>query len=62
VFKTAMPLHQPVQYLLSGVAERGMPQVMGQGQGLGQLLVQVELAGNGTTDLGHLKGVGQAVR
>ena len=34
-------------------------QVMGQTDGLGQVLVQGQGAGHGTTDLGHFNGMGQ---
>src|SRR3990170_188957 len=37
-----------------------MADVVAQGYGLGQVLVQVEGAGNGAANLGHLQSVGYA--
>jgi hypothetical protein len=42
--------HQAVERLLSRVAEGGVPEVMGKGDRLGQVLVESQGAGNGTTD------------
>jgi hypothetical protein len=42
--------HQAVERLLSRVAEGGVPEVMGKGDRLGQVLVEAQGAGNGTTD------------
>ena len=36
-----------------------MPQVVAQGHGLGQVLIQPQCPGDGPGDLAHLKGVGQ---
>ena len=41
------------------MAERGMPQVVGQTDGLGQVLVQPQGPGDGSGDLGHLQGMGE---
>ena len=45
------------QRLLSRVAERGVAQVMAEGDGLRQILVQTERPGNGAGDLGDLQRV-----
>ena len=37
-----------------------MAQVMAQGDGLGQILVQVKAPGNGPGNAGHLQGMGHA--
>ena len=42
---------QAVQRALSRVAEGGMPQVVAQGDGLGQILVQPQRPGDGAGDL-----------
>ena len=48
------------QRLLSRVAERGMAQVMAEGDGLRQILVQAERPGDGAGDLGDLQRVRRA--
>jgi hypothetical protein len=48
------------QGLLAEVAEGGVPQVVSEGDGLGEVLVLPEGAGGGAGDLGHLEGVGQS--
>ena len=45
--------------LLARMAERRVPDVMAEADRLGQRLVEGEIAGDGTADLGHLKGVGE---
>jgi hypothetical protein len=42
------------------MTERGMAQVVGQADGLHQVLIRAEGAGNGTAHLGHLQRMGQA--
>ena len=51
---------QPVQRPLPRVAEGRVPQVMAQGDGLGQILVQAQSAGDRAGDLGDFQRVGQA--
>ena len=49
-----------VENRLADVAERGVTQVVAEGDGLGQVLVQVQRPGDGPGDLAHFEGVGQA--
>ena len=51
---------QGVQRPLPGVAKGRVPQVVGQGHRLGQILVEAQGPGDGAGDLGHLQGVGEA--
>ncbi len=46
--------------LLAGMAERRVAQVVRQGDGLGQILVESEPAGDGSADLRDFEGVRQA--
>ncbi len=48
-----------VQGPLSGVAKGGVAQVVGQGNGLGKVLVKPQGPGNGAGNLGDLQGVGE---
>ena len=50
---------QLVEGALPGVAEGGVPQIVPQGDGLGQVLVEAQAPGNGAGDLRHLQGVGE---
>ena len=47
----AEPGHLAVQFLLAGVGERRVSDIVGQGQGLGQILIQPQRTGNGPGDL-----------
>ena len=49
----------PVESFLADVAERGMTEVVAQPDGLYQVLVQPQGAGDGARDLRDLPGVGQ---
>ena len=49
-----------VQGPLSGVAKGGVAQVVAQGDGLGQVLVQPQGPRDGPGDAGDLQGVGHA--
>jgi hypothetical protein len=42
------------------MAERGVPQVVSQRDGLGQVFIQLQGPCNGTRNLGDLDGMGQA--
>jgi len=55
----AVPPHQRPQSLLAGVAEGRVPDVMGEGDGLDQVLVRPQGSGEGLGDLGNGDGVGQ---
>src|SRR5690606_16483498 len=46
--------------VLPGVAEGGVPQIVGQGDGFQQVLVEAQHAGDGAADLGNLQRVGEA--
>ena len=50
---------QLIQRALARMAEGGVPQVVPQGDGLGQVLVQAQGAGDSAGDLRHLQRVGQ---
>src|ERR1039458_5145998 len=53
--------HLAIQRFLSGVRERGVPNVVRQSQGFGEILVQTQDVGQGARDLRHFDGVGEAV-
>ena len=57
--KPPWPRIKLVQHLLALVAEGGMAQVVGQGDGFGQVLVEVEGAGDVAGDGGDFDGVGE---
>ena len=57
VFKAAGA--QSVQRTLARVAEGRVPQIVPQGNGLGQVLVQAQRPGDGAGDLVHLQRVGE---
>ena len=52
--------HQLVKGPLTGMSERGVPQIVSQGDGLGQVLVEGKRPGNGSGDSGDLQGVGHS--
>jgi len=60
VIEPAMGLQAGIQRPLAGVAERRMAEVMGQGQGLREILIEAELPGQRTGDLRHFERVAQA--
>jgi len=49
-----------VEGALAGVAEGGMADVVGEGEGFGEVLIEAEGAGGGAGDLGDFEGVGEA--
>src|ERR1035438_10922229 len=53
--------HLAIQRFLSGMGERGVPDVVGQSQGFGEILVESQDVGQGARDLRHFDGVGEAV-
>jgi len=59
VLEAAGVVHEQVQFLLAGVAEGGVPQVVGQSHGLHQVDVQPQRRGDAPRDLAHLEGVGE---
>ena len=60
VIEAAIRLHLHLQLVLARMAERRMPQIVGQGDGLGQILIQPQRMGQRPRDLRHLQTVGQA--
>ncbi len=52
--------HALVERVLTGVAEGRMAEIVGEGDRLGQVLVQTQGARDGACDLRHLDGVGEA--
>ena len=60
VVEAAVGRHQRLERVLAGVAEGRVAEVVGEGDGLGELLVEAEDAGDGAGDLGHLDRVGEA--
>jgi hypothetical protein len=53
--------HEFVELSLSGMPERGMPDVVYKSQRFGQVFIQCQLSGDGAGDLGDLNGVSEAV-
>jgi hypothetical protein len=53
-------LHQEIECLLSGVSKGRVTQVVGEGDRLGEILVQTECSSHCTTHRGDLDGVGQS--
>src|SRR3970040_1234550 len=60
MLKPAVVPHAFVQRVLTGMPERRVPEVVGQGDGLGQIFVERKRPGDGTADLGYLDRVRQA--
>ena len=60
VLEPAVLLHALVQRVLSGVAERRVPEVVRQGDRLDEVFVDAELPGDRATDLRDLERVRQA--
>ena len=52
--------HRRLQRVLARMAERRVAEVVGEAQGLGQILVEAERAGNRPADLRDFQAVGQA--
>ena len=48
------------QGVLARVAEGGVAEIVAQGGGLGEILIEAQGAGHGAGDLGDLQGMGQA--
>jgi len=53
-------LHELVEGVLDGMAERGMAEIPGEGDGLGEVFVEAEGTAEGTGEGGDLDGVGEA--
>ena len=54
-----MAFHEFIQNHLSGMTERGMSQIVRQGNGLGEFFIQAKSARDGAGDLAHLYRVCQ---
>ena len=52
MLEAAVIPHAVIQRRFPGVAERWMSQVVGQGDGFGQILIEAHLPGDGPADLG----------
>ena len=52
--------HRTLQRILAGMAERRVAEVVGEAQGLGEVLVEAERAGDRPADLRDFDAVGQA--
>ena len=59
VLETPAVLHQVGERVFAGVAEGGMPQVVGESDRFGEVFVQAERAGRRSGDLGDFEGMGQ---
>jgi len=53
--------HAAVEFLLAGVAEGRVADVVSEGEGFGEVLIEAETDGDGAGDLGDLEGVGEAI-
>ena len=60
VIEPAVRRHQLVETFLSGMAERGMPQVVRERHRLGEFLIEAERAGDSACDLRGFKRMRQA--
>ena len=60
VAKAAMAHHRLGQRCLPGMAEGRVAEIMGEAQGLGQILVQAQRAGDHPPDLRNFEAVGEA--
>jgi hypothetical protein len=60
VIESARRFHLPFEHVLARMAERGMADVVGEAQGLGQILVEAQRACQRPADLRHFEAVGEA--
>ncbi len=58
--EAAVALHVLVQLVFACMAERRVTEVVGQGDGLGQVVVQPQGLGDGAGDLRHFQRMGEA--
>src|ERR1022692_526376 len=61
VEEKAVGAHGCIERLFAGVSERGMAEVVHQGQRFGKIHVEAQRGGDGAGDLRHLDGVSEAV-
>jgi hypothetical protein len=60
VVEAAESFHAGIEGILAGMPERRVPEVMRQGQRLGEVFVEAERPGQGPGDLAHLDRVRQS--
>ncbi len=60
VLEAAVIPHAGIERILAGMAERRMSEVVGEGDGLGQVLVEAHRARQGAGNLRHLDAVSEA--
>lgn len=59
VFEPTVAAHQPDEHRFAAMAERRMPQVVREGDGFGEVLIELERAGNAAGDGGDFHRVGE---
>ena len=59
--RLAEALHLATQFFFPCVGEGRMADVMDEGEGFGEVLIEAEGRGDGAGDLGHLDRVGEPV-
>jgi hypothetical protein len=59
MFEAAVVRHAIGQRVLAGVSERAVPEIVGERDGLGEVLVETECSGDGARDLRDLHRVGE---
>ncbi len=57
VVKAAVGSHQSVEHTLTGMAERRMTEVVGEGDGLGEVAIEAEGLGDGASNLRRLESM-----
>jgi hypothetical protein len=60
VIEAAVGAHEAIELGLAGMAEGGVAEIVGEGDGLGEVLIEREGAGDGAGDGGDLDGMGEA--
>ncbi len=60
MIETAMLLHDVVQRALAAMSEGAVPDIVGEGDGLREILIDPQHAGEGAPDGGHFHCMGQA--
>ena len=60
VFETAVIFHEAIEDGFAAMAESGMAEVVGEGDGFGEVFVEIEGAGDVAGDASDFDGVGEA--
>jgi hypothetical protein len=60
VLEAAVSAHGGIEGVLARMAEGGVAEIMGQGDGFREGFVEIQHPGHATGDLGHFQGVGEA--